>query len=58
MADTVTISKEAAEIINRWFLPLNPNKLRRGYKHQDDKILMKVRSACQEFKEAVERGRK
>ena len=26
--ETVTISKEAAEIIDRWFLPVNPNKLR------------------------------
>jgi hypothetical protein len=55
MADTVTISKETAEIINHWFLPLNPNKLRRGYKHQDDEVLVKVRTACHEFKTALQK---
>jgi hypothetical protein len=30
MDKTVTISIEAAEIIDRWFLPANPAKLRRG----------------------------
>lgn len=53
MTDTVTISKETAEIIDRWFLPLNPNKMRRGYKHQSDEVLVRVRGACQEFKTAL-----
>lgn len=53
MTDTITISKEAAEIINRWFLPTNPNKLRRP--QAGEAAVQEARKACQEFKTALQK---
>lgn len=47
--DTVTISRETARLIDRAFLPLNPNKLRGRPKA----ALEALRAACFEFKAAL-----
>jgi len=48
--ERVTISKQSAEILDRWFLPHNPAKIRRP---KDIATRTKIRAAIQELRTAI-----